>query len=153
MYEEEMKKMKFIFTTLLVVLLSIVSGCATTPVRHSDAIKAPQDRVLSYQTINDKATSTIVITRDEGFLGGGCYYAVFINTILAARLNPAETVNFYVEPGEIMLKVGRDPQGKGLCAVGQDEWTQRETIMRPHETKYFRLTIDVNGKTDIQRAD
>ena len=135
------------------VLLSIVSGCATTPVRHSDAIKAPQDRVLSHQTISDKATSTIVITRDEGFLGSGCYYAVFINTILAARLNPAETVNLYVEPGEIMLKVGRDPQGKGLCAVGQDDWTQRETIMRPHETKYFRLTIDVNGKTDIQRAD
>ena len=145
--------MKLIFMANLVMLLSILSGCATTPVRHSDAIKAPQNRVLSYQDINDKTTSVIFITRDEGFLGGGCYYAVFINTILAARLNPAETVKFYVEPGEIVLKVGRDPQGRGLCAAGQDEWTQRETILRPHETKYFRLTIDANGKTDIQRAD
>jgi len=145
--------MKLIFTTILMTLLFIVSGCATTPVKHFDAIKAPQDRVLSYQDINDKTTSAIVITRDEGFLGGGCYYAVLINTILAARLNPAETVKFYVEPGEVVLKAGRDPQGRGLCAVGQDEWTQRETILRPHETKYFRLTIDANGKTDIQRAD
>lgn len=145
--------MKLIFEAILVLLLSFVSGCATTPVRHSDAIKAPQNRVLSYQDINDKTTSVVVITRDEGFLGSGCYCAVFINTILAARLNPAETVKFYVEPGEIVLKVGRDPQGKGLCALGQDEWTQRETILRPHETKYFRLTIDANGKTDIQRAD
>ena len=145
--------MRLILTAILVILLSIASGCATTPVRYVDAIKAPQDRVLSYQDMNDKTTSTIVITRDEGSLGGGCYYAVFINTILAVRLNPAETAKFYVEPGEMVLKVGRDPQGRGLCAAGQDEWTQRETILRPHETKYFRLTIDANGKTDIQRAD
>ena len=145
--------MKLFLKATLVFLLFIVCGCATTPVRHSDAIKAPPDRVLSYQDVNAKTTSAIVITRDEGYLGSGCYYAVFINSILSARLNPGETAKFSLEPGEIILKVGRDPLGNGLCGVGQDEWTQRETILRAHETKYFRLTIDTNGKTDIQRAD
>jgi hypothetical protein len=58
-----------------------------------------------------------------------------------------------VNAGDVLLRVGRDPQGKGLCAFGKGEWTQRETVLRPDETKYFRLSIDANGKTDIQRGD
>jgi len=43
--------------------------------------------------------------------------------------------------------------GKGLCGLGLDEWTQRETVVSQGETKYFRLSIDANGKTDIQRSE
>lgn len=138
----------------LIISAIFVGGCATTPVRHSDALQAPQDRLLYYQDKNDKTTAAIVITRDMGFIGSGCYYSVFINGKLSARLDPGETSKFYVEPGEIVLKVGRDPQGKGLCVgIGQDEWTQRETVLRAEETKFFRLMIDWVGETDIQRAE
>jgi hypothetical protein len=58
-----------------------------------------------------------------------------------------------MKPGEILLRAGRDPLGKGLCGLGQDEWTQRETVVHQGETKYFRLSIDQNGKTDIQRSE
>ena len=51
------------------------------------------------------------------------------------------------------MRAGRDPLGKGLSGLGQDDWTQRETVLRQGETKYFRLSIDVNGKTEIQRSE
>ena len=129
-------------------------GCNTTPTSPSETQPAAPDRVLSFQERSAANAATIVVTRDQGFtLGGGCFYALFINGTLAARFEPGETASFYVEPGEILLRVGRDPYGRGLCAVQQDEWTQRETLMRAGETKHFRLLITTNGKADIQRAE
>lgn len=137
----------------LVFLILTLAGCATTPVTIEAAKQAPVSRLLAFQEERQSTTAILVVTRDEGFLGGGCYYSVAINGTLAARLDVGETSRFYAEPGEVLLRAGRDPQGKGLCGVVQDEWTQRETILRPNETKYFRLSIDANGKTDIQRSE
>ena len=54
---------------------------------------------------------------------------------------------------KLRLRAGRDPGGKGLCGMRQGERTQRETRLKPGELKYFRLSIDANGKPDIQRSD
>ena len=134
-------------------LAACLGACATTPVSSSAARQAPSARLLAFQERFSNTTATLIVTRDEGFLGGGCYYSLAINGTLAARLDVGETSRFYVEPGEIVLRVGRDPEGKGLCGVGQDEWTLRETLLRAGEFKYFRLSIDGNGKTDTQRSD
>ena len=140
---------------LLLLLMSYINGCATAPISISEAKQTPPDRVLAFQSPTSDKTATLTMIRDEGFLGGGCYYAVSIDGMLAARLDPGEIVMFYMEPGEILMRYGRDPQGKGLCGPleGMDNWTQRETILKPGDKKSFRLTIDMNGKTDIQRLD
>lgn len=138
---------------ILLPLILIIPGCATVPISSNSATPAPLDRILYYSDKTPKTTSTIVVTRDVGYMGSACFYALMINGQLAARFGVGEKATFYVEPGEILLRVGRDPQGKGLCGTMQDDWTQRETIMRPGETKYFRLSIDANGKTDIQRSE
>jgi hypothetical protein len=140
-------------SSLLLPLVLLVAGCATTPVPVSSALAAPADRLLAFQDVPPGPSGTLIVTRDKGFGGSGCYYSFFINDILAARLAVAETAKFYVAPGELVLRSGRDPQGRALCGMLQDEWTQRETILRDKETKYFRLLIDANGKTDLQRAD
>jgi hypothetical protein len=139
----------------LLLLMFYVNGCATAPIAISEAKQSPPDRVLAFQTPTSDKTATLTMIRDEGFIGGGCYYAVSINGILAARLDPAEFVRFYMEPGEILIRYGRDPQGQGLCVPfeGLDNWTQRETFLKSGEKKSFRLTIDMNGKTDIQRLE
>ncbi len=137
------------YTCLGIFFTFMIAGCATTPVSVMQAKQAPVSRLPAFQTKLSETTSTLVVTRDAGFLGGGCYYTLSINGTLAARLDVAKTARFFVVPGEILLRAGRDPQGKGLCGFGKDEWTQRETMIRPHETKYFRLSIDANGKTDI----
>jgi hypothetical protein len=110
--------------------------------------------VLAFQQKSDGPSARLIVTRDEGYLGGGCYLALWINGTLAARLDPGETSHFYVAPGEAILRVGYDPQGKGLCALSpSDEWTERETVLKSDEEKHFRILLDLNGKTDIQRTD
>jgi hypothetical protein len=141
---------------LLIALLTTSfgwGGCATTPVAPSAATQVPSDRLLAFQEKTDATNATLVITRDHGFVGSACYLSVAIDGTLAARLAVEETARFYVKPGEVLLRVGRDPEGQGLCAFGQGDWTQRETIVRQGETKYFRLSIDANGKKDIQRSE
>ena len=123
---------------LLAPLLAlVVSGCATTPVPISKAKQAPADRVLAFQMTGGDKTATLTVIRDEGFIAIACYYAVHINQVLAARLDVAEFARFYVEPGEILLRAGRDPQGKGSCVVDLlDNWAQLNiaTYILPHDS-------------------
>ncbi len=133
--------------------LLVLSSCATTPMAPSSAVSTSSNRIVTFQAPIAEPSGTLVVTRDKGMLGSGCYYGFFINNVLAARFDNSETATFHVAAGELVLRYGRDPQGRGLCATMKQEWTQRETILRDGETKYFRLSIDVNGKMDIQRAD
>lgn len=137
----------------IIGLVAVMAGCATTPPALSEVRTAPKERLLAFQNKTESTASKLVVTRDAGYLGGGCFYALSINNVLSARLDTSETASFYVEPGEILLRTGRDPSGNGLCGIGKDDWTQRETVLRAGETKMFRMTIDMNGKTDIQRSD
>ena len=138
---------------ICIVLALALAGCNTVPVSNKNATPAPVDRLLAFQTPLSEPSGTIVVTRDKGFNGSGCYYALFINGTLAARLAPSETATFYVPPGDLLLRSARDPEGRGLCNTFKSEWTERETSLRGGEKKYFRLSIDMNGKTDIQRTD
>jgi len=138
---------------ILLAASVIFVGCATTPIASSVAKSTPSERLLAFQQKTPSTTSTLIVTRDEGFIGSGCFYSLAINGILAARLDVGETSRFYLEPGEILLRVGRDPYGRGLCGAGQEYRTQRETILRPGEIKCFRLLIDAIGATDIQRSE
>lgn len=143
-------RIKF-FLSLLLLLIGLLFGCATTPTLISDAKQTPQDRILAFQTQDGDNTSTLIVIRDTGFLGGGCYASLYINKVLAARLDVAEVVRFYLEPGEVLLRVGLD--GKGLCSVNKNYWTQRETSLKHGEQKTFRVSISPAGTLDIQRAD
>lgn len=140
-----------IFAGLLLAL--VLAGCNSVPVSLNNATHAPADRVLAFQTPPHGPSGTIVVTRDKGFNGSGCYYALSINGTLAARLAPSETATFYLSPGDLLLRSGRDPEGRGLCGTFKNERTERETILKDGEKKYFRLSIDSNGKTDIERTD
>lgn len=132
----------------------VMTGCATTPTPVSEAKKAEPSRLLAFQERSEATTASVVVIRDSGHMGGGCYSAFWINGQLAARLDVAETATFHIEPGEHRMKLSPDPMGRGLCAVGSDwHWTQRETILRSGERKLFRLSLDDNGKPDIQRAE
>lgn len=137
---------------MLFVSLTL-AGCATTPADHSKARPVPADRLVGFQSLVDGPSGTLVLTRDKGYLGSGCYAGFFVNEELAARIDNSETATFTVPTGELVLRVGGDPSGRGLCALSKEHWTQRETTFRSGEKKFFRLSIDMNGKLDIQRAD
>jgi predicted component of type VI protein secretion system len=138
---------------LPLLLLLLLTACATTPTPINEAKQIPAERLLAFQIPTSDKAATITVIRDEGFLGGGCFAGLYIDQVLAARLDVAEVAKFYVEPGEVLIRVGWDPQGRGLCAFGQDNWTQRETTLKPGEQKPFRIFLDQNTRWDIFRAD
>ena len=141
------------FMTILLATVS-ASGCAlrpTTPTENAIATRASDDRILAFQESTAIESATLIIVRDSGLLGSGCYYSIWINGVHAARLSSGEKASFFLKPGEHVLRSGRDLQGRGLCSFGLDEWTQRETTLRESEVKSFRMLIDKNGKTDLQR--
>ncbi|MDP2026249.1 hypothetical protein [Sulfuriferula sp.] len=140
-------------TLCILTIAALLSACATTPVPVGEAKPVDDTRLLAFKVAPSTPHGTMVVFRDVGFLGGGCYYALSVNGTLAVRLGPGEVAKLYVPTGELLLRAGRDPMGAGLCALDQDNWTQRETIFRPNEVKDFRLSIDSNGKLDVQRAD
>ncbi len=134
---------------LLAISLSFaVAACATTPVPLSSAKPVPDDRLLAFQN-----SAIVTLIRDKGHVGSACYYGVYANGILAARIDVAEFVQLYLDPGEVLLRVGYDPYGKALCSFGKDMWIQRETLLKPGQKKGFRITTDASGNFEISRTD
>lgn len=145
--------MKKALLTALWLMLITLGGCATTPVPPAEAKAAPLERKLAFQDKSDAASAALVVTRDAGMLGSGCFYSFWIDSVLAARLDVGETASFYVVPGEHVLGVTTDPQGKMLCSYGSDNITRRETLLRQDERKFYRLSINPSGIVDIQRSE
>lgn len=146
-----MQRLPNLLAAFMAILLT---GCSTNPVAVKDATDVPAERVLWHtQAGNNSDLSKAVIIRDKGLPGAACFYALWIDGVIAARFNPGEKTTLMVNPGERVLKVGNDPQRKGLCALVPDDWTQRESVFKPAESKFFRLRIDENGKADIERTD
>ena len=138
--------------TLLVVISAALSGCfvspwhgGTTPTPLDKAKPAPIERLIAFQQPHEGRTATLVVTRDRGALGGACYFALGINGTLAARLDIAESARFFLEPGKVKLRAGRDPFGTWLCSIGQDDWTETDIFLQSAETTFLRLSIDFYG--------
>ena len=137
---------------LLLCAAATLAGCATTALPPTQAVPVPRERLLYAAPAGSDAH--LVVVRDQGFMGAGCYYALYINRNLAARLAPGEVARFAVPSGEVLLAAGRDPTGQGLCSSQIDTtYNQRETVLKPGQTKAFRLAIGVSGGVDVMPSD
>ena len=145
--------MKLMQLSIPLASVFLLSACATTPTPSVLAKPVPVERLLALQKPGQSTTAKVVVSRDQGYVGSACLLAFYIDGAIAARIDVGERATFFVRPGEVLLKVGWDPQGRGLCSFGSDNWTQRETVMKPEESKSFRLTIDQNAKLDVIRSD
>lgn len=129
-------------------------GCVSTPTPLSEVVLTPSERMYAFQDTPAGKYSTIVVTRDQGINTSACYIGLWVDAKLASRIDVGEQAKFYLSSGEHLLKVGVDPQGRGLCGVTSFvAWVQRETILRDGEIKYFRISINAHGQPDIHRAD
>ncbi|TSK07810.1 MAG: hypothetical protein FPO08_00405 [Geobacter sp.] len=137
---------------ILLVMPVLLSACSTTPVQLKDAQLVPSDRIFAFQT-KDEGKGAITVIRDKGIVGSACYAGLYLNDTLAARVGVAEAATFYVEPGEVLLRLGWDPQGRGLCGMSASDWVQRETVLKRGEGKQFRLTLTHDAEWDIIRGE
>ncbi len=120
------------------VAVALLAGCATSPVPSSEADPVPSSRLFAFQSPT-QGDSTLVVTRDKGFVGGGCNATVSIDGRRAAEIGTGETAKFRVTPGEHIVSASS-------CGSGLKE---RETNIKAGSTKKFRISIDSSMSMDL----
>ena len=139
----------------LFMILMFSYGCATTNTPFNMRRQIPPDRIYLDQEKNESKTATIIVTRDRGMLCCACCIALYVDGKLTARLRTKETISIPVEPGEVLLKIGLDPYGVGLCSKSLQPGLeiQRETWIKDKQTKSFRISLTQAGTIDIHRSN
>lgn len=127
--------MKLIMGALAVVLLA---GCATSPVPSGKADPVPSLRLFGFQS-QESTDAVLVVTRDTGFVGGGCNTTISIDGKKAAEIGTGESARFFVSAGEHIISASS-------CGSGLKE---REANIKAGTTKKFRISIDSSMSMDL----
>ncbi len=127
--------MKLIFGVLALALLA---GCATSPVPSGQADPVPSSRLFGYQK-QGSADAVLIVTRDKGFVGGGCNTTISIDGQKSAEIGTGETARFFVPAGEHIISASS-------CGSGLKE---REAALKAGATKKFRISIDSSMSMDL----
>ncbi|MFA3130062.1 hypothetical protein KWG22_18895 [Acinetobacter pittii] len=123
---------------LLGLIFSLV-GCATAPISTTMAKQTPKERLLAYQE-NKDGYAEVEITRDTGYLGGGCYLSVLFRDETIGRFDTGEKATFYLPVGQWSMAVAADPQGKGLCAAAGFNPAFEQQNIKPNIKNIFRIS-------------
>ncbi|MBL7231614.1 MAG: hypothetical protein JJK56_26935 [Pseudomonas sp.] len=130
--------MKLILGALVAAL---ITGCATSPVPSDKARQAPSERVIGYQKPVPGGGS-LIVTRDTGFQGGGCFATIFLNGAPVAKLDTGEKAVFEVPSGEWLLGAALD--GSALCAANPERM-ETSVVLKQGLQKKFRVFIPAGG--------
>ncbi|MGF6476633.1 hypothetical protein ABIE06_003481 [Pantoea dispersa] len=132
-------------TILLLAALSL-SGCATEAVLPSKAKQAPQERLYLFQKQSAEFNSKLIVVRDSGYLGSGCFTGVYINGQRAATLDPAEKATFFLKPGEVSVGI----KGEGKVCISDEVASMRDFNLTENGVKAIRLFASPSGNVDIK---
>ena len=117
-----------------------LSGC-TSFRADSEHLKAvPAERLSAWQQTLSPS-SELVVDRDIGMLGGGCYVALLIDREPAALLAVGEVATFHLPLGEHIVGITTDKQGGLLCSKGR---LNRELRLQaqPGERQHLRIVSE-----------
>lgn len=121
-----------------IFFVSMLAGCATSQVPSNKADSVPSSRLFAYQH-PISGDSVLIVTRDTGFVGGGCNTSVSIDGQKAAEIGAGETARFFLPAGDHIV-------GASSCGSGLKE---RETSLKAGSTKKFRISIDSSMSMDL----
>ncbi|MNJ45740.1 hypothetical protein D3C77_408500 [compost metagenome] len=131
------------------VAVAVLTGCSTSPVSPEQAKLIPADRLVSFTSKPNEAYGTVIVTRDTGWMGGGCYVAVHIDGRVAARIDTGEVARFYLPTGDHLVGLGIDKQGGGMCSW-TDMLKEQSASLKEGQVKRFRIGGDSQGGLDIR---
>ncbi|ROM84887.1 hypothetical protein V5F23_09895 [Pseudomonas sp. WP18] len=131
------------------IAVALLAGCSTSAVSPSEAKPVPKDRLLSFTVQPKEPYGTVVVTRDTGFMGGGCFVAVHVDGKLAARIDTGEVARFYLPVGDHLVGMGIDKQGGGMCSW-TDMLKEQSAILKEGQVKRFRIGGDSQTGLDIR---
>lgn len=127
----------------IVLTVLALTGCATQAPMQNQIKPVPADRALAFQSQGD-GDATIIVTRDVGLMGGGCFAGVYVDGALVAKMDTGERANLYVPSGRHII--GTWSVGKALCGYREGK-DRRETdaTLKPGETRKYRILIGNSG--------
>jgi hypothetical protein len=128
-----------------VLVAALLTGCTTNQTTYEQATPVESSRLLAYQSPIDGPSGVLLVTRDGGMLGSGCYLGVFVNGKLSARIGPGERAKFLVPVGDNLIGSGGDPKGNGLCGIGGITAREVAAAVKSGEAKRFKISGDTNS--------
>lgn len=133
---------------ILMVVALVLVGCVTHVPRPDQVQPVPVERLHAWQG-NNADTGVVVVTRDAGFSGSGCYTAFFVDGKQVAELDVSERATFHLPAGEHVLGVWST--GKALCGYreGRDR-RELSAMIRSDETKRYRIIVNPNAGISLE---
>lgn len=125
---------------LAVAVILALSGCAAPPT-VGEAVPAPANRLLTQQAEDHGKNATLTVVRESAIQAGHCFFGVFIDGKLVARLDNNEKATFHVTPGRRLVGVGSDPQGAGPCSGNSQYKREVATWIEVGESQTFRIAF------------
>jgi len=125
---------------LAVAVILAFSGCAAPPT-VGEAVPAPANRLLTQQAEDHGKNATLTVVRESAIQAGHCFFGVFIDGKLVARLDNNEKATFHVKPGRRLVGVGSDPQGVGPCSGNSQFKREVATWIEVGESQTFRIAF------------
>lgn len=135
--------------TATIALAALMTGCSTSPVSFDQAKPVPGGRVMAYGQKPAGPYGTIQVSRDTGFVGGGCFVAIHIDGRPVARIDTGEAVSLFVPAGDHLVGLGADERGSGLCSFSGSLKEQSATL-KAGQVMRFRIGGDTNVGLDIR---
>ncbi len=131
-----------------VLPLLALAGCSSFQADPENVRAVPAERLLAYQQPL-AGGGQIVVNRDLGMLGGGCYVAVLVDRQVAARIGIGESARFQVPAGNRVVGIGIDEQDDTLCGKGR---LRRELAVKVAvgESQRLRIVSEAKGGFDIR---
>lgn len=131
-----------------VLPLLLLAGCSSFRADPEHVKPVPVDRLLAFQELHE-GTGQIVVNRDLGMMGGGCYVAIEVDRQVAARIGVGEVATFQVPAGTRVVGITLDKQDDTLCSMGR---LLRELAVpvTAGETYAFRIVSENQGGFDIR---
>lgn len=130
--------------TLVMVLALALAGCSSYRADPENVRAVPEDRLLGYQQPLEQGAQ-VVVNRDLGVMGGGCYVAIEVDRQVAARIAVGEKAHFQVPSGTRVVGITLDKADDTLCSMGR---LRREVAvaLEPGEVHHLRIvSLNVGG--------
>ncbi|TRO25270.1 3-isopropylmalate dehydratase [Ectopseudomonas mendocina] len=133
---------------LIALPLLLLAGCSSYRGDPENVKPVPEDRLLAFQEAQANGAQ-IVVNRDFGMMGGGCYVAIEVDRKVAARIGVGEVATFQVPPGTRVVGITPDRMDDTLCGMGR---LLREVAVpvKAGETQHLRIVSQNKGGFDIR---
>lgn len=125
---------------LAAAMIVAFSGCAAPPT-IGEALPAPGNRLLALQAEDRGKDATVTVVRESAIQAGHCFFGIYVDGKLVARLDNNEKATFHVKPGRRLIGVGSDPQGGGSCSGNSAYRREVATWIQVGDQQTFRISF------------